>query len=220
MNFDRIFEYRVILLNGFLITLRLSAIAIVSGTVLGLVMGVLRTSKNKFIALPVRIYVEIFRGTPLLIQLFMAFYGIPYLGRRLYLDMNISIDAATIAVFTLYGGAFVAEIIRGGIQSIPKGQTEAAHSIGLSQLQTIIWVILPQAFKVSLPPLIGFYLATIKDTSIASIIGYSELVKEAQSLANVISAPFEIYIVVALMYFIICYPLSFMVKRIEQRRAY
>jgi polar amino acid transport system permease protein len=161
--------------------------------------------------------VEIFRGTPLLIQLFMAFYGIPYLGRRLYLNMAIDIDTATVAVFTLYGGAFVAEIVRSGIQAIPKGQTEAAYSVGLSHLQTIICVVLPQAFKISLPPLIGFYLATIKDTS---IIGYNELVKEAQSLTNVISAPFEIYIIVAAVYFVICYPLSFMVKKIEARRAF
>lgn len=223
MGFESIFEYRVVLINGFLVTLKLSVIAIVAGTLLGLVVGVMRTSKNKLVAVPVKIYVEIFRGTPLLIQLFMVFFGLPYLGRmvlQLWILKYITIEIATISVFTLYGGAFIAEIVRSGIQAIPKGQTEAANSVGLSHLQTTVSVILPQAFKISLPPLIGFYLATIKDTSIASIIGYNELVKEGQALTNVISAPFEIYLVIAAMYFIICYPLSYLVKKIEERRAY
>jgi len=210
-GFSTVFSYWRLLLDGFLITLKLSLIVIATSTVLGILVGNIISSKSRWLRGVMRVYVEIFRGSPLLMQLFMGYFGVAYLG------INISLLTATIMVFTLYGGAYIAEIIRSGIQSVPKGQWEAAGCIGLNKVTIMSKVILPQAFKISLPPLIGFYLGMIKDTSIASIIGYSELLREGKTIMNTTGHPFETYIVVAMMYFIICYPLSIFVSRIERR---
>ena len=143
---------------------------------------------------------------------FLVFFGLAYI------KINISLSYTVILVFTLYAGAYVAEIIRAGIQSIPSGQWEAASSIGLNYFQTMRIVILPQIIKISLASLMGFFIGMTKDTSLASIIGYSELVKNSQTVMNTTSRPFETYIVVGLLYFAICYPLSKFVDYVERRR--
>ena len=201
-GFLRVFSYWRLLLDGFLITLKLSLTVIITSTLLGVICGMLFTLKNRGIRGVLRIYVELFRGCPLLMQLFMGYYGLAYLG------IQIDIFSAVVLVYTLYGGAYIAEIIRSGIESIPKGQWEAAKCIGLNPVDVLRDVVLPQSFKISLPALIGFHLGLIKDTSIASIIGYSELLREGKTIMNVTGHPFETYILVAVIYFIICYPLS------------
>lgn len=213
MDFSSVFVYKQLLINGMMTTLSLSAQAILGGTILGLIAGMLFTIKNRMMRVFLTAYVEVFRGCPLLMQLFMGYFGLSYLG------FGISIQAATVSVFSLYGGAYIAEIMRSGIESIPKGQWEAAECTGLSKIRTLTDVILPQALKVSLPPLVGFYLALIKDTSIASIIGYSELLRESKAIMNITGKPFETYIVVATLYFIICFPLSKFVSWVERRSA-
>jgi polar amino acid transport system permease protein len=214
MDFSAIFTYKLLLWKGFLVTIEFSIIAIIAGTIIGIIAGLAQTSKIAILKYPTKLYIEIFRGSPLLLQLFMVFYGLPYLG------VSIGIFQATVIVFSLYGGAYIAEIVRSGIEAIPKGQVEAAQSIGLSYRVMMQKIILPQAFKISLPPLIGFYLGLIKDTSIASIIGYVEVVKQGQSIINMTSRPFEVYIVISLLYFIICYPLSLYVNWKERRNSY
>jgi polar amino acid transport system permease protein len=211
MNFGAVWNYRIVLAQGFIVTLELSALAIVCSTLFGFVTGLALTSKSKGLKAPFKVYVEIFRGSPLLIQLFMIFFGFPYIG------IQIGIFETTILVFTLYGGAYIAEIVRSGIESIPKGQFEAAASIGLTYSQTMGKIILPQAMKVSLPPLMGFHIGLIKDTSIASVIGYMELVREGKAIINITSRPFDVYIVISLLYFIVCYPLSRFVSAMEKR---
>jgi len=213
MNFGVAWDYRAVILQGFVVTLQLVVLAIICGTVFGLFVGFCMTSKWKPVKVICRVYVEIFRGSPLLMQLFLVFFGLPYMG------FPISIFQATLLVFTLYGGAYIAEIIRSGIESIPSGQWEAANSLGLTYFDIMRYIILPQAFKVSLPPLVGFYIGLIKDTSIASIIGYVELVKDAKSIIGNTNRPFEIYIVVAALYFIICFPLSKVVDHMEKRNV-
>jgi polar amino acid transport system permease protein len=213
MDFSVAWQYRVVILHGLSVTLLLSFLAIICGTVFGILSGVILTSRIPFLKPVFRVYVELFRGSPLLMQLFMVFFGFPYIG------IQISLFEATLLVFTLYGGAYIAEITRSGIESIPKGQWEAAESIGLTYYQTMKHVILPQTLKVSLPPLVGFYIGLIKDTSIASIIGYMEMVKEAQSIINTTSKPFEIYIVISAFYFAICFPLSKFVDWMERRNV-
>ncbi|MEB3100953.1 amino acid ABC transporter permease [Ferviditalea candida] len=214
MDFSAAWAYKTLLLNGFAVTIELSILAIITGTLLGFVAGLSQTSKWAILKYPTKLYIEIFRGSPLLIQLFMVFYGLPYLG------IDISIFAATLLVFTLYGGAYIAEIIRSGIESIPKGQFEASQSLGLTYRQMMQKIILPQTLKVSLPPLMGFYIGLIKDTSVASIIGYMEVVKEGQMIINITAKPFEIYFVISVMYFIISYPLSLLVDWIEGRNKH
>lgn len=211
MDFSWFPTYAGLFLEAFLLTLRLSAVAILFGTILGLIVGIFLTGKNKAIRFALRIYVELVRGSPLLIQLFMVYFGLPRIG------FNITLPLTTFSVFTLYCGGYIAEITRSGIEAIPKGQWEAANCLGLNNMQTLFRIILPQTAKIALPSLIGFYIAMIKDTSLASVIGYSELVKKAQSVMNLVSRPFEVYIVVGLCYFIICYPLSKLVKYIERR---
>lgn len=190
-GFLRVFSYWRLLLDGFLITLKLSLTVIITSTLLGVICGMLFTLKNRGIRGVLRIYVELFRGCPLLMQLFMGYYGLAYLG------IQIDIFSAVVLVYTLYGGAYIAEIIRSGIESIPKGQWEAAKCIGLNPVDVLRDVVLPQSFKISLPALIGFHLGLIKDTSIASIIGYSELLREGKTIMNVTGYPFETYILKA-----------------------
>lgn len=213
MEFAKVLAYKQLFLDGLWVTLSLSVEAIVGGTVLGLAIGLLFTVKFRPLTWLLNIYVEIFRGCPLLLQLFMGYFGVSYLG------YDISIQAATVSVFTLYGGAYIAEIIRSGLEAIPKGQWEAAGCLGLKYYYQLRDVILPQAFKIALPPLVGFYLGLIKDTSIASIIGYTELLRESKSIMNVTARPFETYLVAALLYFIICFPLSKFVDWTEKRTA-
>lgn len=225
MDWSVIYNFRLLLIKGFLITLELSVLSIVLGTILGFVMSLGKTGRIKPLQVVVSAYIEIFRGSPLLMQLFMFYFGLPYLGQVLkysspkiaFFLLNLSPFSITIMVLTLYSGAYIAEIFRSGYQSIPKGQFEAASALGLSYFRMIQKVILPQMLKVVYPPLVGFYIGLIKDTSLASIIGYQELVKQGQSIINTTSKPFEVYLVIALLYFILCYPLSRLVARAERR---
>lgn len=210
-GFAKVLTYWRMFLEGFAITLQLSVVVIITSTIVGIICGILFIFKNKVIRAILQVYVQIFRGCPLLMQLFMGYYGLAYLG------VNIDIFSAVVLVYTLYGGAYIAEIIRSGIESIPKGQWEAANCIGLSPFRVISDVILPQSFKVSLPAMIGFHLGMIKDTSIASIIGYSELLRQGKTIMNVTVYPFQTYIIVAALYFVICYPLSRFVSWMERK---
>jgi polar amino acid transport system permease protein len=214
MDFSAVFAYKMLIWKGFVVTVELSIVVMITATIVGLIAGLLQTSKRAWLKYPTKVYVEVFRGSPLLLQLFMVYFGLPYMG------ISIGIFQATLLVFTLYGGAYIAEIVRSGIQAIPIGQHEAAHSIGLSYFKIMRLIVLPQAFKIALPTLIGFYLSMIKDTSVASIIGYVEVVKQGQSVINMTSKPFEVYIAVSLLYFIICYPLSLLVAWRERRNNY
>ncbi len=211
MDFSWLPAYGGMFFEAFFLTLKLALMAIATGTVLGVAAGILLTSRFRLIRGIVRVYVELFRGSPLLVQLFMVYFGLPHVG------VNISLNMTTVLVFTLYGGAYIAEITRSGIEAIPKGQWEAAESLGLNYFQTMSHVIFRQTLKIAFPSLVGFYIGMIKDSSLASVIGYSELVKKSQTIMNMTARPFETYIVVGLCYFIICFPLSKLVSYIEKR---
>lgn len=211
MNWHVVIDARSMLIGGALVTLELSALAIVLGTTVGLLVALARSARVALVSQVLRVYIEIFRGAPLLMQLFFVYFGLPYLG------VEVSKLAAAVTALTLYSGAYIAEIIRAGIESVPKGQREAAHSLGLSSFEVMRYVILPQTLTVALPPLIGFYIGLIKDTSLATIIGYGELMRESQAIIDRTARPLEVYIAVALIYFAICYPLSRLVIRLERR---
>jgi polar amino acid transport system permease protein len=217
MDFNIVWQYRHMILQGFMVTVEISAMAIVTSTIVGLLAGLAKTSKRKWLISPIVAYVEIFRGSPVMIQLFMVYFGLSYLHNMNPNIPSLSMFMAVLVVFTLYSGAYIAEIVRAGVQSIAKGQWEAAQTIGLTYTQTMIRVILPQAVRVILPPLFGWYISLLKDTSIASVIGYTELVFQSQNVIGNINRPFETYLIVAVLYFVISYPLSLFVGWMERR---
>ncbi len=164
-----------------------------------------------FVSWIFRAYIWLFRGTPLLMQLFFIFFGLPFLG--------IEVDAflAVVIGLTLYSGAYITEIIRAGIESVAKGQNDAALSLGMSFPQMMRRVILPQAGLVTLPPLVGFWIGMVKDTSLATIIGYNELLHNAQEIIDRTGRSTEVYLTVAVLYFAVCFPLSRIVSHLEKR---
>lgn len=226
MDFSVVGEFKLLLWQGFLRTVELSALSIAAGTALGFVTCLAKTSRLKWLSIPASIYIEIFRGSPLLMQLFMFYFGLPYLGLTMansnpglaLVLQNLPQFSLTVVVLTLYSGAYIAEIFRSGWQSIHRGQFEAASALGFGYFSTIRKVILPQMMKIAYPPLVGFYIGLIKDTSLASIIGFQELVKQGQSIINTTSRPFEVYLAISAIYFLICYPLSRLVTQAERRQ--
>ena len=142
----------------------------------------------------------------------MTFYGIPLLC-----DVDVSQSVASIASLTVYSGAYIAEIVRGAIQSIPKGQTEAANALGMSALQRVRLVILPQAVRVMIPPLVGFFIALVKDSSLVSAIGYIDLTRSGKIVGNLTMNPMLSFVFVAVFYFVICYSLSRLARYSERK---
>ncbi len=198
------------LLQGLWVTLWLSAASSIVALVVGLFAGLARLSKNYTLRSLAGIYVEIIRGTPLLVQIYIAYY---FIGRIYGLDRNI----CGIMALGLFAGAYVAEIIRAGIQAIPKGQSEAARSLGMTSMQTMLDIILPQAFKKILPPMAGQFISLIKDSSLVSIIAITDLTKAGREIVSSTFATFEVWLVVAAMYFLITSVLSQVVYYMERR---
>lgn len=194
-------------------TLALSAIAFVGGVVLGLLVALARTAEHRGALFLATGFIQVFQGTPLLLQLFLIFFGFPVLG----LDINPWV-AAGIAL-TLNTAAFLAEIWRGCIQAVPGGQKEAALALNLSYVDRMRFVILPQAFKIALPPTVGYLVQVIKGTSLAAIIGFAEVTRAGQIINNATFQPLHVFTTVAAVYFVICWPLSLLAARMEKRRA-
>jgi polar amino acid transport system permease protein len=200
------------LMNGLWTTLWLSAIASVFALVLGLIAGLAKVSKNYTLRGLAMIYVECIRGTPLLVQIFIAYF---FLGTVFDLSRNV----CGIGALALFAGAYVAEIVRAGIQAIPPGQTEAARSLGMTVPQTMLDVILPQAFKKILPPLSGQFISLIKDSSLVSVIAITDLTKSGREIITSTFATFEVWLVVAAMYLLVTSLLSQVVFYMERRLA-
>ena len=194
-------------------TILLSLMAFVGGTIGGLAVALARVSRNKIIARGANAYIQVFQGTPLLMQLFLVFFGANAFG--LGLDPWM---AAAIAL-TLNASAFLGEIWRGCIQAVPQGQWEASSALGLRYPAMMRYVILPQALRIALPPTVGFLVQLIKGTSLAAIIGFTELTRAGQIINNATFKPFLVFGCVAAIYFAMCWPLSIAAKRLERRFA-
>jgi polar amino acid transport system permease protein len=194
-------------------TLALSAIAFVGGALLGLVVALSRTSENAAARNAARVFIQVFQGTPLLLQLFLIFFGAPVLG----LDINPWVAAGVALV--LNSAAFLAEIWRGCIEAVPRGQWEAAEALNLSYINRMRFVVLPQAFKIALPPTVGYTVQIIKGTSLAAIIGFTEITRAGQIINNATFQPLHVFTTVAALYFVICWPLSLLAARMERKRA-
>jgi polar amino acid transport system permease protein len=192
-------------------TVGLSLIAFVGGGVVGLLLVILRLGKLPGMAPLVAAYVQLFQGIPLLVQLFLAYYGLGLFG------INTSPWVAAGMGLTLYTSAFLAEIWRGCVASIPRGQWEASASLALSFYEQLRYIILPQAIKIAVPPTVGFLVQVIKGTALASVIGFMELTKVGKTIANATYSPFLVFSCVAILYFVLCYPVSLYAKHLERK---
>ncbi|KAF1310323.1 amino acid ABC transporter permease [Pseudomonas sp. SG-MS2] len=199
------------LLIGLQWTLLLSLVAFFFGGLAGLLVLVARISQWPWLRGLARGYIELFQGTPLLMQLFMVFFGIALFG------LDVSAWMAAAIALTLFTSAFLAEIWRGCVESIPNGQWEASGSLALSRMEQLRHVILPQALRIAVAPTVGFSVQVVKGTAVTSIIGFTELTKTGGMLANATFEPFMVYGLVALGYFILCYPLSLSARYLERR---
>jgi polar amino acid transport system permease protein len=194
-------------------TLLLSLVAFAGGTLGGILIALMRTSHIKALRYTAIGYIKLFQGTPLLMQLFLAFFVPGLFG------LDVSPWGAAALGLSLHASAFLGEIWRGCIEVVPKGQWEASFALGLRYWNQMRLIVLPQAIRIAIPPTVGFLVQLIKATSLASIIGFVELTRAAQVINNATFHPFTIFGLVALAYFIICWPLSAYGRRMEQKLA-
>ena len=194
-------------------TIALSMIAFIGGAIGGLLVALGRTSENRLAQFLSGGFIQIFQGTPLLLQLFLVFFGAPVLG----FDINPWVAAGVALI--LNSSAFLGEIWRGCIQAIPAGQVEAAHALSLSYFSRMRFVILPQAFRIALAPTVGYMVQIIKGTSLAAIIGFTEITRAGQIINNATFQPLIVFSVVAAIYFLLCWPLSLLAAHMERRQA-
>ncbi len=201
------------LLSAVLATIQLAFVALLIGLSWGLIVALLRRSRSALLRRLATGYVEIFRGTPALIQLFLIYFGLAEFGLKL-----TSFQAAALGL-GLNTAAYMAEIYRAGVEAIARGQSEAALAIGMTPYQSMRWIVMPQAIRVVLPPIGNVMINLLKDTSVASLIAAPDLMLRAQDLSAEYFRPLEIYIMVGALYFLMCFPLSLLLRRMERRGA-
>jgi polar amino acid transport system permease protein len=193
-------------------TLALSAIAFIGGGILGFVIALMKVSDNRLLRGIASAYVQIVQGTPLLILLFLIYFGVAILGFN-----NVPALLAAGAGLTIYASGFLGEIWRGCIESVPKTQWEAAECLAMTRWQRMTRVILPQAARIATAPTVGFLVQIVKNTSLASVVGFVELSQAGKLINNSTFQPFIVFITVAVIYFLICYPLSVWSRGLERR---
>ncbi len=201
------------LLRGLGWTLALTAIGFVGGIAFGLVVALVRVARRRWLRNIAAAWIAIFQGTPLLMQLFVVYFGLPLVG------MDPPAWGAVAIALTAHASAYLGEIWRGAIQAVPLGQTEAAHALGIKYRSLMRDIILPQAFRLSLPATIGFLVQLLKGTSLAAIVGFIELTRAGQIVSNQTFKPLIVFGIVGLLYFLLCWPLSLWGGRMERRMA-
>ncbi len=197
--------------KGLWVTVQVAALSLAIGTVGGFVLGIIRAGRLRALNLVLAGYVDLIRGTPFLVQIFIVFFILP--------EWGIQLEAFSSAVLSLsiYGTAYICEIVCGAIQAVPQGQREAAVSSGLSWIQQMRYVVVPQALRPILPPLVGQYVLLIKDTAVVSVIGLTNVTRVGWLTVQRIPNGILVFGLVGLMYFMICYPLVFLSNRLEDR---
>lgn len=213
MGWNAIGSNHNLLLSGFWATIELTVASIVTSTVLGLIIALIRFLRVPVLTQVARVYLEVFRGSPLLVQILFIYFGAAYLN----IDA-VTVFIAVLLALTLYQGAYVSEILRAGLESVPAGQWEAGRTLGLPRWRILKDVVFPQTVTVVLPPLFGQYIGLVKNTSLASVIGYADLTRQGQGIIDRFGDPFLVFLVVAVGYFIISYPLSLTARSLEKRR--
>ncbi len=194
-------------------TIALALIAFAGGAVLGLIVALARVARNPLARNAALGFIRLFQGTPLLMQLFLVYFGLSIMG------VGINPWLAAALALTLHASAFLGEIWRGCIEAVPKGQSEASWALGLGYVDRMRSIVLPQAARIAVAPTVGFSVQLIKGTSLASIIGFLELARAGQIINNATFSPLPVFGLVAAMYFILCWPLSLLARRMERRFA-
>lgn len=214
-----IFGFGKLLLTAMGQTLLLALCGLFFACILGLIFGLLSVVKNKICNIISLIFVNVIRGVPMIVLAYFVFFGVPYFIKNTFDGINIQLSAlqAGTICLALNCGAYMAEIIRAGIQSVDKGQMEAARSLGLTYWRSMYRVVLPQAIKTMIPSIINQFIITLKDTSILSIIGFPELVNQAKNVVAITFKSFETWAIVGIMYLIVITALSMLAKRLERR---
>lgn len=213
--FDLLAEYGGALLSGLGITLQLTIIGILFASIIGVFCALVNVSKNKYLKIITSIYINIIRGTPFLVQAYIIYFGLP-----MALGIRMSETTAGIVAISLNAGAYMAEIMRGGIEAVDKGQMEAARSLGLPYPKAMVKVILPQAIRTMTPSLINQFIITLKDTSILSIIGIRELTMAGKLVIAKNYESMAMWTLVALFYFVVIYGITKISRYIERKTAY
>lgn len=213
MDLDLMLVWRSLplLLDGALITLKLTSAAVGIGLVIGTIIGIARLSRFAVFRIPAAIYVDFIRGTPLIVQIFIVYMGLPQLIGP------VPQLVAALSALGANSGAYIAEIVRAGIQSIHRGQREAAESLGMTPWQTLRYVILPQAFRRIIPPLGNEFIAMLKDSALVSVISMEELLRRGTIIIGRTFRPFEIYMTVAVLYLIMTLGISRLVSFTEKK---
>ena len=210
---DRLNIYDALLfLQGMGNTLLLCVCGLGLGLTIAIFVGVARASRPRWLWLPAAGYIEVIRDSPLLMQLYLVFFGIPLL-----LGFQVPVFVAGVATLTLNASGLLAEIVRAGIQSVHKEQWEAARALGMGYIEAMRWVVMPQALRVMIPPGVGLLIGLIKDSSVISVITYIELTRAGQILTEKTFLPFQVFGIVAALYFALCYPLSRVALCAERR---
>jgi polar amino acid transport system permease protein len=213
-RFDVVWANKGFLLSGVVMTLYVTLAALSIGVVAGLIVGIARMSTRRWLKGPALGYVEVFRNTPALVQLVWVYYCLP-----LFTGVNLSATVSCIVALALNGSAYLAEIFRGGIQAVDRGQVEAARALGMSYPKTMRKVVLPQAFRRMIPPMVNETVALLKFSSLVSILGVADLTYQAQVLSTTTFRPLEIFTGIAVVYFTLCTSLSYVAARLERRLA-
>jgi len=212
MNFELMAQAMPLLLTGAAVTVKITALSVFLGILIGLFVGIARISTYKIVHLAAAVYVDFLRGTPLLVQIFLVYFALPVLtGQR------IDPFVAAIAACSINSSAYVAEIFRAGIQSIDAGQMEAGRSLGMTWTQTMRYIIVPQAARRVIPPLGNEFIALLKDSSLVSVIGFEELTRRGQLIIARTYASLEIWICVAIIYLVMTVSISRLVAWLERR---
>ena len=213
-DFYFIWGYRWVFLQGLGVTIAFTVGIVLIGLVVGLVAGLGRLAPYAIIRWIAQAYIEVFRCTPVLVQLVWFYYALPILS-----GIDMSATSAAVLALSLYGGAFYAEIIRGGIVSIDAGQREAAEALGMTPGQSMRRIILPQAIKRMVPPLMNQSIIQFKNTSLVSVLAVPDLLYQGQAIAHDTYRPLETYSLVAVIYFAVLFPLTLLVQYLERRMA-
>jgi polar amino acid transport system permease protein len=211
-RFDVVWSNIGYLLDGLGLTLVISLVSLLASIVVGLIIALGRRSRSRWLSFPAATYCELFRDTPVLVQLFWVYYVLPVL-----IGVRLSAFTAVVIGLSLNSGAFLAEIFRAGIQAVPRGQIDAARVLGMNRALTMRRIVLPQAIRIVLPPMGNDFVALIKFSSLASTFAVGEITRKATELSSFTFRPIEIFSFIALVYFAICWPLSMSIRYLERR---
>ena len=221
MDFTRVLaDATPLLLMGLKVTVLISLISIALGIVIGLIMCLFGTAKNRILRAISAVYIWVVRGTPMIVQAFIVYFGLPQIISMFSPGFRLSAFTAGVITLSLNAGAYLAEIFRGGISAVSNGQIEAARSLGLSSGKTFRKVVLPQAIKIAIPSMVNQFIITIKDTSILSVIGLADIVNKAKIYVGSTYLFFETYVMVAIYYLIIISILMILSKHVEKKFNY